>query len=449
MAIYNVQSDGNAPTGAKSGDYVVTAGGTYQVLDSSKYTGKSKEDLASAGVSYNPSSGLYSKKISSINSNEYSALGTENLDNWRTQKNASSTAQLDSAYQDNKKSLTRTYNNSLSDYNQQQADIKQSYLDNITQLYNDTYYNNAKAIENASNRGLTSSGLGNAMSVSSLVDASNKNAYYRASRDNDLNKITSAINELTNNYNVDLDALDAKLASDKTAALSENEASYLNALMELEQYNSQTYNSLLSTKQQQEWQELENEKDRELQKYLAELSASSSYGSGYSYGGYGGYGGYSGYSGYSKSSGNSSSSSSSSSSSTSSESSSYRPHQLIAANYVSSSSKLSSAQRKLIMETALNNPNPTYTKMLIQAVDSGHIGSNGKPVTSTKTSSTSTKKTSSTKSSSSTKTSTKKTISNNATNSSRAQGLTYKAGKTSTLKNTASKVKTTAQSKKK
>lgn len=301
MSIYQVQANGDAPTNAKSGDYVVTAGGTYQVLDSSKYNGLSKEELAGAGVSYNPSSGLYSKKVSGITPNEYTPLSTDSLNNWRTQTNQASLANLDSAYQDNRRSLTRTYNNSMADYNQQKADIKQNYLDNITQLYDDTYYNNAQALENASSRGLTSSGLGNAMQVSALVDASNKNAYYRASRDNEMNKITSAINTLTNNYNVDLDALDEKLSADKNAALSENEVAYLNALMQLEQYNSQTYNSLLSTKQEQEWQALENEKDRELQRYLAALeleNSSNYYGGSGRYGGSGYYNGYYGNGGY-------------------------------------------------------------------------------------------------------------------------------------------------------
>ena len=175
MSIYQVQANGDAPTNAKSGDYVVTAGGTYQVLDSSKYNGLSKEELAGAGVSYNPSSGLYSKKVSGITPNEYQPLSADSLNNWRTQTNQASIANLESAYQDNRRNLARTYNDSMNSYNQQKEDVKQNYLDNITQLYDDTYYNNAQALENASSRGLTSSGLGNAMQVSTLVDASNKN----------------------------------------------------------------------------------------------------------------------------------------------------------------------------------------------------------------------------------------------------------------------------------
>lgn len=284
MAIYNVQSDGNAPKNATTGDYVVTSGGTYEVLDGSKYSSMSKEELANAGVGYNPSSGLYSKKVSNISPNDYSALGTDGVEKWLSASNKKATADLNSAYAANKQNLSRTYNSSLSDYEQQKADVRQNYLDNITNLYEDTYYNNAKSLENASARGLTSSGLGNAMVVSGLVDASNQNAYYRASRDNDLNKITSAVNALTNNYNVDLDALNAKLSADKNAALSENEVAYLNALMSLEQYNNQMYNDMLKTKQQQ---------DYEKEMYLLQLANSGGYGGGYGGGYRSGYrGGY-------------------------------------------------------------------------------------------------------------------------------------------------------------
>ena len=284
MAIYNVQSDGNAPKNATTGDYVVTSGGTYEVLDGSKYSSMSKEELANAGVGYNPSSGLYSKKVSNISPNDYSALNTDSVEKWLSASNKKATVDLDSAYAANKQNLSRTYNSSLSDYEQQKADVRQNYLDNITNLYEDTYYNNAKALENASARGLTSSGLGNAMVVSGLVDASNQNAYYRAARDNDLNKITSAVNALTNNYKVDLDALNAKLSADKNAALSENEIAYLNALMSLEQYNNKMYNDVLKTKQQQ---------DFEKEMYLLQLANSGGYGGGYGGGYRSGYmGGY-------------------------------------------------------------------------------------------------------------------------------------------------------------
>lgn len=272
MAIYNVQNNGNAPSEAKVGDHIVTAAGTYEVVDGSPYAGMSKEQLAQAGVGYNPSSGLYSKKVTDVTSTDFVAMDTGNIDKWLSTNNKNAIANLDSAYADNKNALQKTYNSSVKNYEQQKTDVRQNYLDNITNLYEDTYYNNAKALENASARGLTSSGLGNAMVVSGLVDASNQNAYYRASRDNDINTINLALNELKNNYNVDLDSLNAKLSADKNAALSQNEIAYLNALMSLEQYNNEGYNNMLATKQAQDF-------EREM--YLMQLANSGGYGGGY------------------------------------------------------------------------------------------------------------------------------------------------------------------------
>lgn len=48
-----VKSDGNAPSGTNVGDRVVTKGGTYEVVKA-----------GTSGASYNPSSGLWSKKVS-------------------------------------------------------------------------------------------------------------------------------------------------------------------------------------------------------------------------------------------------------------------------------------------------------------------------------------------------------------------------------------------------
>lgn len=62
MAVYKVDASGHAPKGATVNDYIETAGGTYQIVDGSRYAGMSKEQLAQAGVGYNPVSGLYSKR---------------------------------------------------------------------------------------------------------------------------------------------------------------------------------------------------------------------------------------------------------------------------------------------------------------------------------------------------------------------------------------------------
>lgn len=298
MAIYNVQSNGNAPKEAKAGDTIVTAGGSYEVLDGSKYSGMSKEQLANAGVGYNPSSGLYSRKVSNVQTQDYSAMNRSVLDDWLTTANKNVQSQLDSAFEEDRANLYKAYNASRTDYENQIKDVRQNYLNNINQLYEDTYYNNNMALERASNRGLTNSGLGNAMVVSGLVDASNQNALYRSQRDTDVNKLNTIINSLTRDFNVDLNALKRKLNSDKAAALSGNEIQFMQALVELDRINTETYNNVLQAKLERDFQSAEAQKDRDFEKemYLLQLANQRSYGG--SYGGYGGgyrsYGGYSG-----------------------------------------------------------------------------------------------------------------------------------------------------------
>lgn len=309
MAILQVQANGNAPAEAKAGDHIVTAGGTYQVLDSNVYSKMSEEQLASAGVGYNPSSGLYSRKVSDINTGTMATRDKNFATQWRDSANQKAAADLDSAYYTNRQNAYNTYNNSMTEYTQQMNSVKQDYLNNLVGLYDDTYHNNAVALERASNRGLTSSGLGNAMQVSALANAAKQNANLRADRNTKLNDIDANMIRLTNDYNVNLDTLVAKLASDKISALSQNEMAYLEAVMDMDSEDTKYYNSMLATLQQQayeaaqsqiqrEYQSDEAQKDRDFQLLLQQLGSS-----GYGYGGGGGYsrGGYSrgGYGGYS------------------------------------------------------------------------------------------------------------------------------------------------------
>lgn len=329
MATLQVQSNGNAPSNAKVGDHIITAGGTYEVLDSSQYQGKSAEELASAGVGYNPSSGLYSKKISNVTNYTGNAQSTipqlslrtsDTARQWANTQNQKVSADLDSAYYQNRQDAYNTYMDSITRQNQQANDVNQAYLDNISKLYDDTYQNNNAVLERMASRGLTSSGLGNAMQVSALADASKQNAQYRAQRNRDLNNIETEMNNLTNQYNVNLDTLAKKLRSDKISALSQNEIAFLEQVMAIEEYNTNAENQALMTQQQQayeaeqamlqrEFQGGQNALDRQLQMdmLLMQLGGSGgSYGGGGGYrrGGYG-YGGYRGYYGYGSGSGSS------------------------------------------------------------------------------------------------------------------------------------------------
>ena len=329
MATLQVQSNGNAPSNAKVGDHIITAGGTYEVMDGSKYQGLSEDQratqLAADGIGYNPSSGLYSKKISDVSTNAGTTAATtprlslqtfDTAEKWRNQQNQKVSADLDSAYYQNRQDAYNSYMDAITRQNQQANDVNASYLDNISKLYDNTYQNNNAVLERMASRGLTSSGLGNAMQVAALADASKKNADLRFQRNRDLNNIETEMNNLTNQYNVNLDTLAKKLRSDKISALSNNEIAFLEAVMSKEEWNANAENSALMTQYQlaneneqamlqREFTASESALDRALQR---ELQAASLGGSGGSYGGGGGYrrGGYSrrGYS-YGRGSGSS------------------------------------------------------------------------------------------------------------------------------------------------
>lgn len=324
MATLQVQSNGNAPSNAKVGDHIVTAGGTYQVLDSAQYQGKSPEELASAGVGYNPSSGLYSKKISDVTNFTGKAQSTipqlslrtsDTARQWANTQNQKVSSDLDSAYYQNRQDAYNSYMDAITRQNQQANDVNQAYLDNVSKLYNDTYQNNNAVLERMASRGLTSSGLGNAMQVSALANASKQNADYRAQRNRDLNNIETEMNNLTNQYNVNLDTLAKKLRSDKISALSQNEIAFLEQVMAIEEYNANAENQALTIQQQQAYEAEQALLNREFQAYqtavnnqhemdmlLKQIEAGSfSGGGGYSRGRYGrgyrryGSGGHYGY----------------------------------------------------------------------------------------------------------------------------------------------------------
>lgn len=305
MAVYNVQANGNAPKEATTGDHIVTAGGTYQVMDSSKYSSYTPEQLAQEGVGYNPSSGLYSKKVNDFSSNTMAFNDTDTIGSIRDAANAKASAQLDSNYATDRQNIQRTYNNSVYDQLQLQNQISKDYLSNMSQLYNDTYYNNQKALEGASDRGLISSGLGNAMVTSNLANASSQNAQLRYNRDSDMNKVNAKIAELAANYNVDLDALERKLNSDKAASFSQNEVAYLEQVAQMKIKDVDTFNDFMKTIQMQqyqaqqamidrEWQSSESQKDRDAS--IKELSMQLT--GGWRKGSYGGYRKYRSYRSY-------------------------------------------------------------------------------------------------------------------------------------------------------
>ena len=207
--------------------------------------------------------------------------------------------------------LTKTYRYNYTNYYNQIGSKKNDYAKNIQDLYDSTYLNNAMALQQAANRGMTSAAQGVAMGTSGLMSASQKASQLTSDRDTLISSIQSQLNRLTENYNVDKDLLEANFSADKLNAMSTARLEWLRASLDIDSDEIGTYNSFLNSHYQNEYNSNEAEKERqwnekmsdkefERQKELIALEAQ--YNRSYGGGGYYSYGG----SGYSRSGGSSS-----------------------------------------------------------------------------------------------------------------------------------------------
>lgn len=281
MAIYKALSDGNAPSGLKVGDLVTTnKGGTWQILDSNQYSGMSADALKAAGVSYNPATGYYSKQYTGMSDDAAKALSnytslaktqnTDMLNNWKDSYINSQLAALQAAYNTNTANLAKAYNDSYKKSYDQIESTKNAYNQNIQDLYDSTYKNNALALQQAANRGLTSSAQGIAMGTSGLMNASKKASQLTADRDALINNIQSELNRLTSDYNIDKNTLEANFSADKIKSLSDAELQWLEAALQIENENNDIYNSYLSMGLQNQYDAEQAEIERQFQREMAE-----------------------------------------------------------------------------------------------------------------------------------------------------------------------------------
>ena len=282
MATYQVNANGNAPSNAKVGDQIVTQGGTYQVVDGSPYTnadGSVNVQLANAnGVAYNPSSGLYSKKVSNISSGDVALTNTSLVDDWYNANVANQKAMIEKAYNTNVANAKRAYNNSMAQYNQQANNTKAEYLKNIENQRELAYNAQKEASSMANARGLTSSAAGMAYASNALANTSKNMKDIDNERANALDNIWSAVSALMQNHELTLNELEANKLADEMAAMSTADLKKVEAMLSISQSNNDAYNNALEAQKNRDWQTAENAKDRAQQMAIARLSA----------GGYGG-----------------------------------------------------------------------------------------------------------------------------------------------------------------
>ena len=269
MAVYKVGADGNAPKGATVDDYIETAGGTYQIVDGSKYAGMSKEQLAQLGIGYNPASGLYSKKVSSSASSPVTVGFDAN--SWKEQYINKLLGELSANYNADLTKLQKTYKNNLGLYEDQISETNVKYEDAVKELSKQAYLNSIMSRQTAANRGLTSSPQGIAM-AQNVINVANENATNLfKSRENTIASIQKSINQLKSNYNIDKDALESQFNAKKLSLMSDAELQALEQQLKIDTQNANTLNDWSLTKYQIENSNAENEKDRQLQLLLKNM----------------------------------------------------------------------------------------------------------------------------------------------------------------------------------
>ena len=244
MAVYKVNPNGSAPKNAVAGDTIVTAGGTYEVVDGSAYKGMSASQLKANGVGYNPTSGLYSKKVNDVNTNQVALMDNGILDKWLNSANQQAQASIDGAYNTSVATAEKAYNASRSDYEQSIDDVKKDYISSITRNNMNAYNDSIASLEGAQSRGLINSGLGQAMTNASLWGASIQDSEITRDRDKMVNTLKRDINTLTKNYNVTLSELERAKLNQEIEKLNDNQLQYLTGMLEVNKYNTGAINSM-------------------------------------------------------------------------------------------------------------------------------------------------------------------------------------------------------------
>ena len=145
---------------------------------------------------------------------------------------------MDKNYAISNANLTKTFYNNKAQFGDHIIDVKKAYDQSISQLEQDAYRGNIMAKQQASSQGLTSSGQGIALAQSVLNNANESAVALWKSREESINKIQNAINQLSANYNIDRDALLSAYNADKLAIMSGAEIQALEQKLKVDMANA-------------------------------------------------------------------------------------------------------------------------------------------------------------------------------------------------------------------
>lgn len=211
-----------------------------------------------------------------------------NSDAWKKAYIDSMVSELQKNYDIDKSALDKSYNTSITNYNNQIADTNMSYDSNIQGLQKQRYQDYQEAKNSSFARGLGNGGLGAAIEQTAINNANNKIAETQNERTKAINDINTLINQATYNYNIDSDTLLKNFNSDKLQYMSTAELQALEKRLEVDMYNNNWTNQFAQDSNNRYFTSTESQKQRdwEAQQKALDRAANAALASSYSSGGY-------------------------------------------------------------------------------------------------------------------------------------------------------------------
>ena len=227
------KTTGKAPSGARVGDYVRTAGGSFQIIGGTEGNWETaKEGTPGYGSITDSVDGRRSYSVNDIKKINRSGFDTDAI--MQAQIKARN-ALLEQQYNTDLNNLNKNYNTNLTNAESTKASVQQDYLNRVEGLKQNTYNELQRSKEFGVQRGITNSALGRAQDQTMLRAGSTAVDSATTERNRVITEISNKINDLTAAFGSDKATLDSNLGQAKLQAMSEAELAKLNADLQLYQ----------------------------------------------------------------------------------------------------------------------------------------------------------------------------------------------------------------------
>jgi len=222
----------------------------------------------STGKKYTPS--YKEEELITVETNKGKPLTYDTAEAWKEKYIEQQLALLQQNYDSDLANLLKAYEQNQTLGQNELSRVTADYNKNILNLYDDVYSQRKMAMQNAGRNGSTSTAQTLAASNASLYQAADKVAELTADRDVLKESIQRELNNLSADYNIDKATLEKNFNSAKLNAMSTGELQYLDAVLNIDKYNADLWNSLSESQTNREWQSAEADKDRLWQSAEAE-----------------------------------------------------------------------------------------------------------------------------------------------------------------------------------